>query len=150
MPGENGIEIAKRMRKQNQRTVLIFVTALKEYVFEAFDVGAFHYLVKPFDDEKFREVLLRAVEQYRQINVLVQQRKAEERFLTKSNISAIASLKAPFSICLPTETNNASIRLFIDGLSIPAGIIPSKYFEINANERFTKFPYAPSSSPLWL
>lgn len=81
MPGENGIEIAKRMRRQNQRTVLIFVTALKEYVFEAFDVGAFHYLVKPFDDEKFREVLLRAVEQYWQINVLVQQRKAEERYI---------------------------------------------------------------------
>lgn len=81
MPGENGIEIAKRLRRQNQRTVLVFVTALKEYVFEAFDVGAFHYLVKPFDDEKFREVLLRAVEQYRQINALMQQRKAEERYI---------------------------------------------------------------------
>ncbi len=33
--------------------ILIFVTAAEEYVFQAFDVGAFHYLVKPFSDEKF-------------------------------------------------------------------------------------------------
>ena len=31
-------------------------TAAEEYVFQAFDVGAFHYLVKPFSDEKFKEV----------------------------------------------------------------------------------------------
>ena len=33
-------------------------------MFQAFDVGAFHYLVKPFDDGKFAEVLARAAEQY--------------------------------------------------------------------------------------
>ena len=44
--------------------VIIFVSALEEYVFQAFDVGAVHYLVKPFDDEKLAEVLARAVGQY--------------------------------------------------------------------------------------
>lgn len=37
------------------------MTAMEEYVFQAFDVGAFHYLVKPFTDEKFYEVLTNAV-----------------------------------------------------------------------------------------
>lgn len=41
--------------------VLIFVTAVEEYVFQAFDVAAFYYLVKPFSDEKFEEVVKRAV-----------------------------------------------------------------------------------------
>ena len=27
-----------------------FVTAFKEYVFEGYDVGAFHYLLKPVDE----------------------------------------------------------------------------------------------------
>lgn len=27
--------------------MIIFVTAFKEYVFEGYDVGAFHYLLKP-------------------------------------------------------------------------------------------------------
>lgn len=65
MPGRDGMETAKEFRKKNQKTILIFVTVLEEYVFQAFDVGAFHYLVKPFSDEKFEEVLCRAAEQYR-------------------------------------------------------------------------------------
>ena len=64
MPGRNGMEIAKQLRGSCKEMVIIFVSALEEYVFQAFDVGAFHYLVKPFDDEKLAEVLARAVGQY--------------------------------------------------------------------------------------
>lgn len=62
MPGKNGIEIAKELRRKWRDTILIFVTAIEEYVFQAFDVEAFHYLVKPFSDEKFHEVITRAVD----------------------------------------------------------------------------------------
>ncbi len=62
MPGKNGMETARQFRRNHKDTVLIFVTAAEEYVFQAFDVGAFHYLVKPFSDEKFAEVLGRAKE----------------------------------------------------------------------------------------
>ncbi len=63
MPGKNGMETAKELRRKNKKTVIIFVTALDDFVFQAFDVGAFHYLVKPFDDRKFAEVLQNAVKQ---------------------------------------------------------------------------------------
>lgn len=63
MPGKDGMKTAGLLRKKWKDTILIFVTALEEYVFQAFDVGAFHYLVKPFTDEKFREVLTNAVNQ---------------------------------------------------------------------------------------
>lgn len=66
MPGQNGMETAKRLREKNKRSILIFVTAIEEYVFQSFDVGAFHYLVKPFTDEKFQSVLASAVAQYRE------------------------------------------------------------------------------------
>lgn len=66
MPGVNGMETARELRKTNQKMILIFVTAWEEYVFEAFDVDAFHYLVKPFTDEKFYNVLQKAVRQYRE------------------------------------------------------------------------------------
>lgn len=62
MLGKNGMETAREFRKNNKKTILIFVTAIEEYVFQAFDVGAFHYLVKPFTDEKFYEVLANAAE----------------------------------------------------------------------------------------
>lgn len=64
MPGMDGMETARELRKKNRRAVLIFVTAIEDYVFQAFDVGAFHYIVKPFTDERFEEVLRNAVGQY--------------------------------------------------------------------------------------
>lgn len=64
MTGISGMEAARRLRQKQWPTILIFVTALEEYVFEAFDVGAFHYLVKPFHEEKFVSVLQNAVAQY--------------------------------------------------------------------------------------
>lgn len=60
MEGINGIETARRLQKKQGEAILIFVTGLKEYVFEAFDVSAFHYLLKPIDAEKFEEVFARA------------------------------------------------------------------------------------------
>lgn len=71
MPGKNGMEIAKTLRKKQEDILIIFVTALSEYVYEAFDVNAFHYLVKPFDEEKLYQVLDSAVCQYnRQMDIV--------------------------------------------------------------------------------
>lgn len=57
MPQMNGLETARKLRQRDKSLVIIFVTATADHVFEAFDVGAFHYLVKPFTDLKFTEVL---------------------------------------------------------------------------------------------
>lgn len=81
MAGRNGMETAAELRKKSRDVILIFITALEEYVFQAFDVGAFHYLVKPFTDEKFAAVLAAAVEQCRNRDSLEsgQAAGAEER-----------------------------------------------------------------------
>lgn len=68
MSGRNGIETAKEFRKNNKTVMIIFVTAMEEYVFQAFDVGAFHYIVKPIDDEKFSSILERAIEEWNSKN----------------------------------------------------------------------------------
>lgn len=64
MPGKDGMDVARELRRRQWNTILIFVTALSEYVYDAFDVGAFHYLVKPFEDEKLSEVFQKALEEY--------------------------------------------------------------------------------------
>ena len=61
MEGMNGIEAARSLREKQGDTVLVFVTGIKDYVFDAFDLYAFQYLLKPIDEEKFAEVLERAV-----------------------------------------------------------------------------------------
>lgn len=60
MEGTDGIETAKKLRERDEDAILIFITGIREYVFEAFDVAAFHYLLKPIEEEKFREVFRRA------------------------------------------------------------------------------------------
>jgi DNA-binding LytR/AlgR family response regulator len=43
MPGIDGMEAARTLRKKGKDTILIFVTGIEEYVFQAFDVWAFHF-----------------------------------------------------------------------------------------------------------
>lgn len=57
----DGMETARRLRGRTD-AVLIFITALQDYVYEAYDVEAFQYLLKPIDEEKFYRTLHRAVE----------------------------------------------------------------------------------------
>lgn len=68
MSGRNGMEIARELRRQKENTILIFVTAMSEYVYEAFDVDALHYLIKPFPEKKLREVLEKALHQLQNIS----------------------------------------------------------------------------------
>ena len=61
MNGMNGIDTARALRQKTEDTILIFITGVKEYVFDAFDVAAFHYLIKPIEEIKFSSVYERAV-----------------------------------------------------------------------------------------
>lgn len=68
MGGTDGIAAARRIRERQRDTVLIFVSALREYVFEALDVHPFHFLVKPLDRGRFLRVFLEARDAARERN----------------------------------------------------------------------------------
>lgn len=61
--GADGMELARRIRSAGSHTqpLIIFVTGYEKYVYDAFDVDAFQYLLKPVDEERFSEVFDRAV-----------------------------------------------------------------------------------------
>ena len=81
MSAKNGMETARELRKKDKNVILIFVTAVEEYVFQAFDVGAFHYIVKPIDDTKFTDVLHRAVDEWNSQSSNTKAKESEERYL---------------------------------------------------------------------
>ena len=72
----SGMDIARHIREQEesgrQRSIIIFVTGYREYMEAAFDVNAFHYLIKPIDIEKFSEVFSRA---WKEASVSLEQTK---------------------------------------------------------------------------
>src|SRR5688572_14408612 len=65
MPEMNGFDVLHAVGT-DAVPVIVFVTAYDEYALRAFDVQALDYLLKPFDDERFRAVLERARKQLRQ------------------------------------------------------------------------------------
>jgi DNA-binding LytR/AlgR family response regulator len=61
MDALNGIETAKKLRENNCSSILIFITSAPEYVYYAFDVEAFHYILKPIDNTKLTDILCNAI-----------------------------------------------------------------------------------------
>ncbi|MCR4740848.1 MAG: LytTR family DNA-binding domain-containing protein [Lachnospiraceae bacterium] len=61
MPGMDGMKAARILRTMGNRTVIVFVTAMEEYVFKAFDVGAVQYIVKPFDRNRLIDTIKKAM-----------------------------------------------------------------------------------------
>lgn len=61
----DGMEMAKRIRGMEdiKQPIIIFVTGYEKYVYDAFDVGAFQYLLKPIDEGRFAEIFRRAAQQ---------------------------------------------------------------------------------------
>lgn len=60
-----GMKMARqiRSRENSKQPIIIFVTGYEQYVYDAFDIGAFQYLLKPVAEQKFAEVFRRAVKQ---------------------------------------------------------------------------------------
>lgn len=61
MPGLNGMETAKRIRKKDLELILIFVTGYGDYVFQGYQVDALDYVMKPVKRDKLSRVLKRAL-----------------------------------------------------------------------------------------
>ncbi|MBP3702019.1 MAG: response regulator transcription factor [Lachnospiraceae bacterium] len=73
MPGINGIDLAKQVRRDNTSVQMVFVTGFYDYFSDGFDVSALHYLIKPVSERKLFPVLDKAADNlaYRQRSVLL-------------------------------------------------------------------------------
>ncbi|KAI4452712.1 hypothetical protein C823_007296 [Eubacterium plexicaudatum ASF492] len=115
MEGMNGIETAKKLQKQQGDIILVFITGMKDYVFDALDLYAFQYLLKPVDEGKFAEVLERAVrEAARKKERRVLFIKSRNLTLDQSEILYIESRAKKVEI--HTERQNIEIYAAMDEL----------------------------------
>ena len=60
MRGPDGMETARLFREKAFDKILIFMSSSREYVFDAYDVEAFQYLLKPVQEKKLKKVLQKA------------------------------------------------------------------------------------------
>ena len=97
---KNGMWLAReiRSRDKGKQPIIIFVTGYKDYVFDAFDVGAFHFLIKPIDMEKFADVFHRAAKQ-----ILAEQEQQRKNLIIQYNNT---NKVIPFSHIYYVESQN--------------------------------------------
>jgi two-component system, LytTR family, response regulator len=91
MPGLGGFEVAEQVGF-DQMPVVIFVTAYDEFALSAFEANALDYVLKPFDDERFRRAVERAKREIKGANAgkagnqllqLIQCVKKEPKYLRR-------------------------------------------------------------------
>lgn len=81
MDPPDGLETANALRRRGDGCLVVFLTVLRERVFDAFEVRAFDYLVKPADPRRLRRTLERALEDLdrrRAQSLLIQRGTARE------------------------------------------------------------------------
>jgi len=83
MPGLNGIETLKKIRKNDLNLPVIMMSAygsIPEAV-EAMKLGALDYLIKPFDIEELKIIIKRAIKQYElEVENIYYREEEEKRF----------------------------------------------------------------------
>ncbi len=88
MRGMDGMETARKLRADKFRGFLIFITVLKEMVFQSFEVQAYDYLVKPVDEKQFDKTMERLYASMCSANEdsLLVQKGYETRIIPKDEI----------------------------------------------------------------
>lgn len=66
MDGIDGLETARRLRQMDPHCLVLFTTTSREHAVESYEVNAAHYLLKPFDYERFAAVFAKCMKRLRQ------------------------------------------------------------------------------------
>ncbi len=99
MPGLNGMDVARELRRWSACPRIVFVTAYEEYAVQAFEVCAVDYLLKPFDKKRLAttmENLTRAVSSDDSVQVKI------DRLLCQV-------VDGPAKVKVPAERNGSTI-----------------------------------------
>lgn len=103
LDGADGIETARRLRRHQEDTLLIFVSGLRETVFDALDLHPFHFLLKPLDPDRFRRT-------YREARKAAAKRREASggRFLIKTRQGSVL---VPFRDILYIESSSHKLEV---------------------------------------
>lgn len=125
MPQIDGLQTARRIREIDAGIVIILITNYKEYVFDGYDVQAFHFLTKPLDETRLLPIIssaIKLIEQNR-VDFLAVNMQSECAYVPLREILYIESNSRKLSIHTVNE-----MLVYYEKLSILADRLASKGF----------------------
>ena len=117
MDGMTGMEAARRIRRQSDNCILVFVTTSGDFAVESYDVQASYYLLKPFDPEKLCRIL--STIQFRQ--------SQNSRYIEL--ISDRTPVKVPIRSILYADTYRNAVQVHTTDAGIIRSYITFQKFE---------------------
>lgn len=98
--GMNGVEAARVLRRYTKDLILVFITGYEDYVFNGYEVGALNYIMKPYRQEKIKEVLREA---------LLRLDKCKDHYLTVQNGTQICRFHTKDILYLTSDLRKITI-----------------------------------------
>ena len=140
MPGENGIDIARELRKLQNDTAIVFLTSTPEYAVESYEVQASNYLLKPVTQEKFfksMDYLLTQLSQKENAGFIVYNSEKQYVRIAFSQLIYAESTHKTVTLHLADNTKVTSIMTFTEFLHLLEGqpyfIRPHRSYVVNMN-----------------
>ncbi|WP_446897174.1 LytR/AlgR family response regulator transcription factor [Clostridium sp. LBM24168] len=66
IPSLDGVMLAKNISKFSQKPYIVFITAYREYAVDAFELDAFDYILKPYDESRIKSMLKKLEMDYKE------------------------------------------------------------------------------------
>lgn len=82
----SGLELAKKIRLEDKKIPIIFVTGYDEYMQYGYDVSALHYLIKPVNKEKLFQALHKLSEEEETAKSLILNAENEVRRMPMNHV----------------------------------------------------------------
>ncbi|MGK9267232.1 two-component system response regulator LytT [Bacillus inaquosorum] len=112
LSGENGFDIAKRLKKMKHPPAVVFATAYDQYALKAFEVDALDYLTKPFYEERIQQTLKKYKKVNRDIVETDQSSHSGQHKLALSVGESIVIVDTKDIIYAGTEDGHVNVKTF--------------------------------------
>jgi len=124
MKAMNGVELARRIRQENDAVQIIFITGFPDFMPEGYEVSALHYLLKPVSADRLLTILSRAADRLNKAERSVLFAVGDET--VRAAVSDIVSAEASAHSCMVTTVRaklevKSSISVIEKMLSEAAG-----------------------------
>ncbi|MCL2031464.1 MAG: LytTR family DNA-binding domain-containing protein [Oscillospiraceae bacterium] len=111
MDGTDGMALARNIREHDASAAIIFITSNPAHVWQGYDVGALHYLMKPLDGGVLERLIAADYDRRFQSNVLIARSGAQTVQIPAADIVCLETSGKRVVVTLEDRTVDCSGKL---------------------------------------